>query len=136
MQPTHPIRLGLALNFSVFYYEIINSPARACHLAKQVTPWWHAREIVARPVTNLICYFIIHSWGLDIKFLNFPNRVITLLISPLSWGTDRKVVIYYESIFQQTTIAIDFSKILSLVWRWDIARRKRSREARIYFSSV
>ena len=37
MQPTHPIRLGLALNFSVFYYEILNSPDRACHLAKQVT---------------------------------------------------------------------------------------------------
>ena len=36
MQPTHPIRLGLALNFSVFYYEILNSPERACHLAKQV----------------------------------------------------------------------------------------------------
>lgn len=35
MQPTHPIRLGLALNFSVFYYEILNSPERACHLAKQ-----------------------------------------------------------------------------------------------------
>lgn len=34
MQPTHPIRLGLALNFSVFYYEILNSPDRACHLAK------------------------------------------------------------------------------------------------------
>jgi 14-3-3 protein epsilon len=35
LPPTHPIRLGLALNFSVFYYEIFNSPDRACHLAKQ-----------------------------------------------------------------------------------------------------
>lgn len=34
MAPTHPIRLGLALNFSVFYYEIQNAPEDACKLAK------------------------------------------------------------------------------------------------------
>lgn len=34
MNPTHPIRLGLALNFSVFYYEIVNCPKQACNLAK------------------------------------------------------------------------------------------------------
>ncbi|BHF64224.1 hypothetical protein SprV_0200722500 [Sparganum proliferum] len=34
LEPTHPIRLGLALNYSVFYYEIKNDPEKACHLAK------------------------------------------------------------------------------------------------------
>jgi hypothetical protein len=33
--PTHPIRLGLALNFSVCHYEILGNPKEACELAKK-----------------------------------------------------------------------------------------------------
>uniref|UniRef100_A0A8C6CSK3 14-3-3 domain-containing protein n=1 Tax=Moschus moschiferus TaxID=68415 RepID=A0A8C6CSK3_MOSMO len=35
MQPTHPIRLGLAINFSVLYDEIFNFPEEVCFLAKR-----------------------------------------------------------------------------------------------------
>ena len=35
LAPTHPIRLGLVLNFSVFYYEIMNQSSEACQLAKK-----------------------------------------------------------------------------------------------------
>ena len=35
MQSTNPIMLGLALNFSVFYYEIENDSQKACDLARE-----------------------------------------------------------------------------------------------------
>lgn len=31
---TNPVRLGLALNYSVFHYEIANNPVAACQIAK------------------------------------------------------------------------------------------------------
>ena len=39
LSPIHTIRLGIALNFSVFYYEILGEVETACKLAKE------AREI-------------------------------------------------------------------------------------------
>merc|ERR1712070_1070708 len=32
---THPIRLGLALNFSVFHYEVLGNQEEACKMAKE-----------------------------------------------------------------------------------------------------
>ena len=30
----HPLRLGLALNFSVFHFEVMSDPEKACSMAK------------------------------------------------------------------------------------------------------
>jgi 14-3-3 protein epsilon len=35
LEITNPIRLGLALNFSVFYYEVIGDQEKACMIAKE-----------------------------------------------------------------------------------------------------
>jgi len=35
MKSPHPIRLGLALNYSVFFYEIMDERTRACKIAKE-----------------------------------------------------------------------------------------------------
>lgn len=35
LKTTNPIRLGLTLNFSVFHYESLNDPTKACNMAKQ-----------------------------------------------------------------------------------------------------
>ncbi|KAG6510725.1 hypothetical protein ZIOFF_028759 [Zingiber officinale] len=58
LAPTHPIRLGLALNFSVFYYEIVNSPDRACSLAKQDMPYSSSLK---------------HDYGVDCVELSMPS---------------------------------------------------------------
>mmetsp|Transcript_1705 Transcript_1705/g.2203 ORF Transcript_1705/g.2203 Transcript_1705/m.2203 type:complete len:158 (-) Transcript_1705:26-499(-) len=35
LDSTHPIRLGLALNYSVFYYEIKQNATKACKMARE-----------------------------------------------------------------------------------------------------
>lgn len=61
LAPTHPIRLGLALNFSVFYYEILNSPDQACHLAKQAFD----DAIAGRSCENCVSNHAYHFIELD-----------------------------------------------------------------------
>ena len=58
MAPTHPIRLGLALNFSVFYYEILNSSDKACNMAKQVLLLFTSYSLSNRNMTKAFDHWL------------------------------------------------------------------------------
>jgi hypothetical protein len=64
---THPIRLGLALNFSVCYYEIIGDHQKACELAKevdlflQITTTAFCPKLLMCTQTCLLCVYVCYN---------------------------------------------------------------------------
>lgn len=71
MDPTHPIRLGLALNFSVFCFEIKNQPDRACELAKNVG----AGELFVFTSTVLDYRLFMMQYPNWTHYLKSPTRI-------------------------------------------------------------
>jgi 14-3-3 protein epsilon len=47
LSPIHPISLGLALNFSVFYYEVMGDHEKACNIAKDIL------DVANKEMTNI-----------------------------------------------------------------------------------
>nr|XP_016442464.1 PREDICTED: uncharacterized protein LOC107767874 [Nicotiana tabacum] len=96
LAPTHPIRLGLALNFSVFYYEILNSPERACHLAKQafdeaITELDSLSEESYKDITLIMQLLLVRKD--HVRPSNYWNTLSRRDIANIDEYTDEKMVV-------------------------------------------
>lgn len=73
--PTHPIRLGLALNFSVFYHEILGNPKLACELAQEAFyNTLHHLDTVSEFEGSLLIMHLLRN-NLAIWTLNLPGQL-------------------------------------------------------------
>ena len=70
---THPIRLGLALNYSVFMYEVLNDPDEACKMARTAfeDKWFKHTKLLNHAETCLIPKSIQNGKG-DNKTVVWP----------------------------------------------------------------
>ena len=60
LNETHPTRLGLALNFSVCYYEILKEPEKTCKLAKNSNTFFFLQ--LHNIFIFIFCYFISYDF--------------------------------------------------------------------------
>ena len=107
MQPTHPIRLGLALNYSVFHYEIANAPEKACELAKQVKQVVVSSAVIPPPykMYNLIlhmkntkCICMEHNIYFQLMHTicrHLPNICWLTFVQSVYMCIEMSVVMYY-----------------------------------------
>jgi 14-3-3 protein epsilon len=65
MDPLHPTRLGVALNFAVFFHDCKNSSVRACHLAK------HALDEAVEALENYKGTDSLHDSFVILQFVLF-----------------------------------------------------------------
>jgi len=79
---THPIRLGLALNYSVCYYEILGEKAQACKLAKK------AFEDAIKKLDELD----EHSYKDSTLIMQLLRDNLTLWTSDSNWSEDGQEV--------------------------------------------
>lgn len=95
----HPTRLGLALNFAVYYHDIMDSPERACFLAKDAFD--EAIAVISSHVPktgqtiedSLMILQLLRDdmilWSGEIQQGGFTDTNSSSQVTVLRYGTDR-----------------------------------------------
>lgn len=130
LAPTHPIRLGLALNFSVFYYEILNSPDRACNLAKQVFKSTHLP--CSWPHRSIHFYYIM---GFDyLKYMIWLVLLLYCFIKAFDEAIAELDTLGEES-YKDSTLIMQLLRDNLTLWTSDMQVRSYNPLSSLFFLS-